>query len=62
MEFGKHNSRRRDREYMRETEGRECGILRIVPANVYCLRDVQEMVKKEMCEKGRRGRRDSELF
>lgn len=32
---------------MRETKGRECGILRIVPANVYCLRDVQEMVKKE---------------
>lgn len=47
---------------MRETKGRERGILRIVPANVYCLRDVQEMVKKEMCEEGRKERRNGELF
>lgn len=49
-------------EYLREIEGRESGILRIVPVNVYCLRDVQEAVKKEMCEKGRKESRDGELF
>lgn len=58
MEFGRRNSRRRDIEYMSETEGRESGIIKIV----YCLRDVQERIKEEMCEKGRRERRDGELF